>query len=92
MHAAAFVGHTVGDPLKDTSAPALNIVMKLMAIISICLALSLSSAHGNHLGHFLPLSPPPSTPHTQTQTHRHTPGLRFTTYFGKFWFFGVLNV
>jgi hypothetical protein len=56
VHAAAFVGHTVGDPLKDTSGPALNIVMKLMAIISICLSLSLSSAQGNHLGHFLPLS------------------------------------
>jgi len=29
------VGDTVGDPFKDTSGPALNIVMKLMAIISV---------------------------------------------------------
>merc|ERR1711977_700135 len=34
-HANSVTGDTVGDPLKDTSGPALNIVMKLTAIISL---------------------------------------------------------
>ena len=44
-HKATIVGDTVGDPFKDTSGPSLNILIKLMSMVSIVMAGLIVSAH-----------------------------------------------
>ncbi|MFD2921744.1 sodium-translocating pyrophosphatase [Terrimonas rubra] len=58
-HKASVTGDTVGDPFKDTSGPSMNILIKLMSIVSLVIAPTLAQIANKDHKEVIPPPPPP---------------------------------
>ncbi len=63
-HKASVTGDTVGDPFKDTSGPSMNILIKLMSIVSLVIAphIAVTGGHSSHTPQPTPVVAPVSEP------------------------------